>query len=201
MPHSHLTAPFATSLPLVTRRTALRWGASAAAAMAASGCGFVLRGAFVLNFNSIYLALDADPQLAFIVAQQLSYIENLKVITAPTAWENGRAEVFLQLTSWQGERVTLAKTASGQIRELELRLDARLILRDGQTHAPWGEEWHIQQRREMSYSESLALSKDEEEKSLQHDMRQAIASQIMRYLARASRPNAAQPTTPAKKPE
>ena len=50
----------------------------------------------------------------------------------------------------------LAKTVSGQVREVELRLFARfkLVDKDGRV---WIEETEMFQKREMSYSESLAL--------------------------------------------
>ncbi len=84
------------------------------------------------------------------------------------------------------ERVVLAKTVSGQVREVELRLFARfrLVDKDGRV---WIEDTEMRQTRTMSYSESLALAKDEEEAALYRNMYSDLAQQLLRRLA-ASQP-------------
>ena len=98
------------------------------------------------------------------------------------------ADATLHLLGERRQRVVLAKTVSGQVREVELRLFARfkLVDKDGRV---WIEETEMFQKREMSYSESLALAKDEEEAALYRHMYADLAQQLMRRLS-ASQPPA-----------
>lgn len=160
-----------------------------------SGCGFKLRGTPTLPFTSLYL--DAPPAAALTreVARQLSAISNLRLLLPGAAMPPGspdapaQAEVTLHLKPEQYERVVLSKTTAGQVRELELRLHAHWSLtgRDGRI---WLPDTQISQHRDMSYSESLVLAKDEEEAVLLRHMRTDIAQQLLRRLTLA------QPTAP-----
>lgn len=88
----------------------------------------------------------------------------------------------MHLLGERHQRVVLAKTVAGQVRELQLRLYVRfsLIGKDGRV---WIEEGEIEQTRDMTYSETLTLAKDEEEMELVCDMRQDVAQQLLRCLA------------------
>ena len=55
-----------------------------------------------------------------------------------------------------------------------------LIGKDGRV---WIEEGEIEQTRDMTYSETLTLAKDDEEAGLTRDMRQDVAQQLLRRLA------------------
>ena len=125
------------------------------ATLGLGGCGFALRGRAQYAFQSLYLQ-------------------------APEGSELGRT--LLRLLGERHQRVVLAKTVAGQVRELQLRLYVRfsLIGKDGRV---WIEEGEIEQTRDMTYSETLTLAKDEEEMELVRDMRQDVAQQLLRRLA------------------
>ena len=100
------------------------------------------------------------------------------------------ADVTLRLLGERRQRVVLAKTVSGQVREVELRLNARFSLTDKEGRV-WIEDTELSQKRDMSYSESLALAKDEEEAMLFRNMYGDMAQQIVRRLT-AVRPPASE---------
>lgn len=191
--HCHTFMPTLTLLPPPNRRSALRIFSAAALGLGLSHCGFAPRGVPHLVFSSLYLQANDDKQLAYLLSQQLSYIPNLTITQPPEKWSPGKTEVILEILNIQNERIVMAKTASGQVRELELRLSLHAILKDGKTLEPLAPAWPFTQRREMSYNESLALAKDEEEKAQQIDMRRSIARQIIRQLSLASPKGATSP--------
>ena len=97
------------------------------------------------------------------------------------------AQVTLRLLGERRERIVLAKTVSGQVREVELRLTTRFSLVDNEGRI-WIEDAELFQKRDMSYSETLALAKDEEEATLYRNMYADLAQQILRRLQAAHPP-------------
>ncbi|MBF6631494.1 MAG: hypothetical protein ITG01_10155 [Comamonas sp.] len=158
-----------------------------------SACGFRLRGVPSFPFTTLYVNVPAGSPFTREVLRNLATAGgNLKVIlpsveavgTAPP--KPIEADATLHLMGERRERVVLAKTVSGQVREVELRLFARfrLVDKDGRV---WIEDTEMRQTRTMSYSESLALAKDEEEAALYRNMYSDLAQQLLRRLA-ASQP-------------
>ena len=93
-----------------------------------------------------------------------------------------QAQVVLEALTDSREKVVVASTAAGQVTELQLRARFRFRLR---TVA--GKELiastEILQSRDMSYTESAALGKEQEEATLYRAMQTDIVSQVMRRLA------------------
>ena len=153
----------------------------AAAPLAA--CGFRLRGVPQFGFRSLYVQAPAGSQTARELVRTLQGSgSDLKVIT--DAAQLTQAEVILELISELPERVVVGLNAAGQVRELQLRLRLRFRLRDQQ-----GREWvantELMQQRDVSYSETAALSKEGEEAMLYRNMRTDLVQQLMRRLAAA----------------
>lgn len=144
-----------------------------------AGCGFRLRGAPNFAFDSLYLQSPASP-LAEELRRYLLSASNLQLLEPPVSPE--RAEVILDLYGEQRARVVVGRGASGQVRELELRVSVKFRLRSprGVELIP---ETELEQRRDISYNETQALSKEQEEALLYRDMDQAIARQLLRRLA------------------
>ena len=159
-----------------------------------SACGFRLRGAPSFPFSTLYVnAPEGSPFTREVLRNLATAGGNLKVILPGTAGAQAGtavADATLHLLREQRERVVLAKTVAGQVRELELRLSARfkLVDKDGRV---WIDETELHQKRDMSYSETLALAKDEEEAALYRNMYADLAQQLLRRLA-ASQPPAQQ---------
>jgi len=153
-----------------------RLGLAALALGCLAGCGFKLRGQQSFAFNSI--AINPNPGGA--VAQELRRAfggTSVQVVAAAPS-----ALVLLEVLSEQREKVVVGINASGQVRELQLRIRItfQLTTAQGKTLI---ESDQILQQRDISYSESAALAKETEEGLLYRDMQTDLVQQIMRRLA------------------
>lgn len=142
------------------------------------GCGFKLRGNQSFAFSSI--AINPSPGGA--VAQELRRSFGSAVQVMAGDQSATLAQVRLDVLDELRERVVVGISASGQVRELQLRIRVKFQLTSAK-----GEELiapnDILQQRDISYSESAALAKETEENLLYRDMQTDIAQQILRRLA------------------
>jgi LPS-assembly lipoprotein len=164
------------------RRRALRsltgLAAAGAASVLVSACGFELRRALVLPFQRIALAgFDRQSPLATELRR------NLEQSAAQIVESPAQAQVVLHGVADKRERSVVASTAAGQVRELQLRLNFEFRL-----STPGGRELipatALLLSRDMSYSESFALAKEQEESQLFRAMQSDIVAQVMQRLAR-----------------
>ncbi len=148
------------------------------AAVTLPGCGFTLKRAPELSFRSIQLTGFAPRSpLAAELRTNLEASPTTRLVE--TASE---AQVVLQAISEAREKVVVAQTAANQIREFELRLRFNFRVRSGagKDLIPDSE---ILQRRSLTYTESAALAKEQEEAFLYRAMQSDIVSQVLRRLA------------------
>ncbi len=154
---------------------------SGALALVASGlgaCGFELRRAPALAFRTVQLKGFAERSpLADELRLQINASETTRVVDAAAA-----AQAVLEMITDTRERSVVASTAAGQVREVRLRarFDFRLKTPDGRVLVPPRE---ILLSRDMSYSETIALAKEQEEAALFRAMQSDIVNQVMRRLA------------------
>jgi LPS-assembly lipoprotein len=146
--------------------------------LAVAGCGFELRRAPNLNFRSIALAGFASRSpMAEALRRQLESSATTRIVEAPS-----QAEVVLHALDDSRRRSVVASTAAGQVREIRLRARFEFELR-----TPAGKELiaptEVELIRDMSFDESAALAKEEEQALLFRAMNNDIASQVMRRLA------------------
>lgn len=156
------------------RRSAL----AALGGIALAGCGFELRRAPELRFRSIALAgFKPKSTLADELRRQIGTSTTTVVVDSPA-----QAQVVLEALTDAREKSVVASTAFGQVRELQLRSRFGFRLR-----TPAGRELipatEILLSRDMSYSESAALAKEQEEEALYRSMQNDIAAQVLRRLA------------------
>ena len=147
------------------------------AAAATTGCGFALRQAPKLPFRSVALVGFApNSPVAASIRQQLT-AGNIQVIDAP-----GRAELVLEALADAREKSVVASTAAGQVREVQLRVKLRFraATLGGQILLPADE---LLLTRDMSFSETAALAKAQEEALLYRAMEDDVVAQVMRRLA------------------
>jgi LPS-assembly lipoprotein len=80
------------------------------------------------------------------------------------------------------ERSVVASTSAAQVRELQLRLKFNF-----RAHTPAGRELipraELLLTRDLSYSETFALSKEAEEAELFREMQTDVVAQVLRRLA------------------
>jgi LPS-assembly lipoprotein len=155
-----------------------------AAAMATlgaiTGCGFKLRGAQSYAFSSIYFNGQDTSLLLAELRRSLESGGGVKVITDNRQLDV--AQVILDVLTDQREKSVVGQTASGQVREFQLRLRLKFKLRgkDGKELIP---ETELLQQRDISFNESAVLSKEAEEALLYRNMQSDIVQQIMRRLS------------------
>jgi LPS-assembly lipoprotein len=151
----------------------------AAAPLAA--CGFRLRGAPSFGFRSLYVQAPASSPLARELRRTLQGAGgDLTVLIEPA--QLTLAEAILDLLSERQERVVVGLNAAGQVRELQLRLRVHFRLR-GQQGQEWIGDTELLQQRDISYNETIALSKEGEEALLFRNMQTDLVQQLMRRLA------------------
>ena len=154
------------------RRTVL----TAAAALLA-GCGFQLRRAQALPFRSIALVgFATDSPLRAEMAQALREA-GVSVLANPA-----QAEVVFEALQDQRQKTVAASTAAGQVREVQLRvrLRFRVATPAARLLLPASD---LLLTRDMSYSETDALAKLQEEALLYRAMDDDIVAQVLRRLA------------------
>ena len=150
-----------------------------------AGCGFRLRGVPEFGFASLYIAAPPGSGLARELQRTLQGSSSkLVVLQDPAAMTT--AEAIMDLLQEHRERVVVGYNASGQVRELQLRLRIRFKLRtpDGRELIP---ETELLQQRDISYNETIALAKEAEEALLYRNMQTDLVQQLLRRLAAARR--------------
>lgn len=160
-----------------SRRATL--GLLSATAASVAACGFQLRRAPRLPFRSVALAgFDTPSPLAQALRERL-LASQVQVPETPA-----QAEAVLEALENSRRATVVASTAAGQVRELQLRvlLRFRLVSPSGKLLLPSVE---LLLTRDMSYSETQALAKAQEEAQLYRAMEDDIATQVLRRLAAA----------------
>ena len=156
------------------RRTALL---ALGAFSALSGCGFELRREPELRIRSVGLSgFTANSPLAAELRRQLGR-SSVQVTEDPN-----RAEVIIEAQRDRREKVVVVSTSAGQVREWELRLHLDYLLRrpDGELLLPRVE---LTVTREMTFTETQALAKEQEEAALYRSMQSDVIHQLLRRLA------------------
>jgi LPS-assembly lipoprotein len=150
-----------------------------------TACGFQLRKAPDLPFKTLYTNIAETSLFGQLLKRNLKSIGNLEVISDVREIE--RADVILEILQELQDKVILSRTSTGTVREFALRLRVRFKLRsrNGDELIPDSE---IVQEREISFSETAALSKESEEQLLYRDMRSDLVLQLIRRLAAARLP-------------
>jgi LPS-assembly lipoprotein len=156
------------------RRQAL--GLIGAAALA--GCGFELRRAPELRFRTLALTgFGPKSPLAEELRASIDASQTTVVVDAAA-----KAQVVLEALADAREKSVVASTAFGEVRELQLRsrFNFRLRTPQGRELIPATE---ILLSRDMSYRETAALAKEQEEAALYRSMQSDIVAQVLRRLA------------------
>ncbi len=150
----------------------------ASLSLSLAGCGFELKRPTELNFRTIQLTGFAPrSQLVEELKQNIEAGPTTRVVEALKD-----AQVVLQSLGESREKVVVAQTSASQIREFELRyrFNFRLRSASGRDLIP---ESEILLRRSLTYTESAALAKEQEETFLYRAMQSDIVSQVLRRLS------------------
>ena len=157
------------------------------AALALSGglvaCGFRLRGARELPFETIYLGFPPNSPFGTELARNIRAGTRTRVIE-----QRDKADAVLEILSELREREVLALNAQGRAREFQLRLKLAFRLTDTR-----GREFiaptTLGAQRDVSFNDAQVLAKESEEALLYRDMQTDLVQQLLRRLA-AAKPDA-----------
>ncbi len=170
-----------------TPRTVRVWLCCVVLAGVLAGCGFQLRSAPALPFDTIAVTPERGAGVASELARYFS--ASLRPVAATG---NAAPDAILDIVREQREKLVVGVNASGQVREYQLRLAVTFRLR-----TPQGREIippiEIEQRREISFSESAVLAKEAEEVLLYRDMQSEAVQQLLRRLSAVKRQDAVRP--------
>lgn len=139
-------------------------------------CGFHLRGAAQLPFETIYVQGGGN-QMGPDLQRYLRHGTNVKVVQTP-----GEAQAILAILGESTEKRILSLTGGGRVGEFELYYRLSFRVHDGKG----GELMPVQQlelKRVLSFSDAQVLAKEQEEALLYRDMQGDAVQQVIRRLA------------------
>ncbi len=145
-----------------------------------SACGFQLRNAGDYPFKTLFANFATTSPLGVELRRNLLGTGRITLLTEPT--QLATADAVLDILSEERQQAVVGVNASGQVRELQLRLRVRFRLRTPQGQVLI-EPVELAQQRDLSFTETAALSKEIEQATLYRDMQTDIVQQIMRRLA------------------
>lgn len=151
------------------------------AMLALAGCGFQLRGAADLPFDTIHVP-GATGGIALDLKRNIQSGTRTRVVDDP-----GRAQAVLQFLEETRLKEVLSLTTTGRVREF------RLVYRVGfRVHDGKGAEFlpasSINLTRDVTFNDAEILAKESEEALLYRDMQFDMVQQVMRRLEAARRP-------------
>lgn len=178
-------APIRTPSPLNTNRRAalqrLVLGAGGlAAATVLSACGFKLRGFFTFAFDTLQVTGLVGSPVSKALQDNLGRLGVAAGSAAPAVGKAGA--VVLNVVVDQRERSVVGQSTNGQVRELVLRQRFRYSL-STLTGRRLLEESELVLERNITFSESAALSKAGEEQLMFEDMQSDAMQQVLRRLS------------------
>lgn len=146
-----------------------------------SGCGFKLRQSPTLNFSTLQLV--GFPQRSPFTEQLRRAIQ----ASGSTRVVEATPQVILEALEDVQDQSVAAQTAAGQVRDLTLRTRLKFRLR-----TPAGRvlirDTELLLSRDLTYNETNALAKEQEQAVLYRAMQSDIVDQVMRQLAAVPAP-------------
>ena len=138
-----------------------------------NGCGFQLRGAATLPFDTLFI--PSNHTMLIELSRTVRNGSNAKVVTDPKA----AAATFALINEYR-EKVILSVNTAGRIREYQLRYAIVFRVHDGK-----GGEFvppnTITLRRDITFNDQV-LAKESEEVLLYREMQSDMVQQIIRRL-------------------
>lgn len=146
------------------------------AAALLGGCGFQLRGAAPMPFETLYMeagGVAAGGELQRVIREG----SQARLVASPP-----EAEVVLQLFGEQREKRILSLSTAGKVSEYMLIYRLSFRLRDSKG-IEWAPAQTLELRRDYTYSDSQVLAKEQEEILLFREMQSDAVRQVMRRLS------------------
>lgn len=141
-----------------------------------AGCGFQLRGAANLPFDSLYVQAPVASQFAQQFRRVVAAGSATKIVDDPKS-----AAATLVLVQELREKSILSLSGAGRVSEFQLRykMSYRLLDKNATETIPVSE---IVLSRDFSFNDQNTLSKESEEALLFRDMQSDAVQQLVRRL-------------------
>jgi len=149
--------------------------------VAATGCGFKLRGTAEVPFDTLYLP-GATAGIALDLKRNIEAGTHAKVVDDPA-----KAEAVLQFTEESRSKEVLSLTGTGRVREFQLRYRVGFRMHDGKGN-DYIPPTQIALTRDITFNDTDVLAKEAEEQLLFRDMQSDMVQQILRRLSAAKKP-------------
>ncbi|MEO8411791.1 MAG: LPS assembly lipoprotein LptE [Propionivibrio sp.] len=162
-------------------RSSLRFLLGTAFCAALAACGFQLRGAYSLPYDSIYLAVSEYSLIGVDLKRAIRATAGTRLADS----QKDAQATFLP-TAEAREPIILSLSSSGRVREkrLRYRYSYRIVDAQGRDLVLPGT---VELTRDLTYADSDVLAKTQEEELLWRDMENDLVQQLMRRIA-AARP-------------
>ena len=151
-----------------------------AASLTLAACGFQLRGAASLPFDTVYVQAPPASQFAIHLKRVLASGSKARVVERAAD-----AQVLLHVQSEQREKQVLSLSGGGRVREYLLRYRVIYRLTDNKSAQEYVGASEIVLQRDFSYNDAEALAKAGEEALLYRDMQNDAVQQLVRRLQAA----------------
>ena len=158
--------------------------ALAAALTLLAACGFQLRGAADLPFDTLYLP-GATSGIALELKRHIQSGSATRVVDDPQA-----AQARLEFSEETRSKEILALSSAGRVREYRLVYRVGFRVGDGKGN-DFVPPSTVTLTRDVTYDDAVALAKETEEQQLFRDMQGDMVQQIMRRVSAARVPGAA----------
>lgn len=144
-----------------------------------SGCGFHLRGAYSLPFDTLYIAQPETSELRAVIKRNIEASTQTRVVG--TAKE---AQATLVILGDAPLKRILSLNSAGRVREYQLTrtFTFRVVDTAGKEYLPRST---VIISRDMTFDDSAVLAKEAEEVLLWRDIQNDLVQQLMRRLAAA----------------
>lgn len=154
-----------------------------AVALLLSACGFHLRGAYALPFDTLYIDQPDSSELRAIIKRSIEASTQTRITDAPN-----EAQATLRIVSDTPVKKILSLNSAGRVREFQLTRTFVFLVANhaGGEYLP---QSSIILSREMTFDDSAVLSKEAEEVLLWRDIQNDLVQQLLRRLA-AAKPQA-----------
>jgi LPS-assembly lipoprotein len=149
-----------------------------------AACGFQLRGAADLPFDTLYLS-GATGGIALELKRNIQSGSATRVVDDPQA-----AQALLEFSEETRSKEILALSSAGRVREYRLVYRVSFRVGDGKGN-DFVPPSTVTLTRDVTYDDAVALAKETEEQQLFRDMQADMVQQIMRRVSVARVPGAA----------
>jgi LPS-assembly lipoprotein len=158
-----------------------------ALALLLSACGFHLRGAYSLPFDTLYIAQPESSELRAIIKRNIEASTQTRITDAAN-----EAQATLKIVADAPEKRILSLNSAGRVREFQL-IRTFVFAVSNNAGGEYLPQSTIVLTREMSFDDAAVLSKEAEEVLLWRDIQNDLVQQLLRRLASAKQKPAAAP--------